>query len=139
MKNLVIILGFILSAIAGFALMNISSNIPMASGAWAVGGEKLMAVEQSAQPMIDKCRLDRLQGRLKNHEESVSCSNPAVREAFIKHGFANTEQLDEYLKLRKDYARMLDNGEIAEDRKLQLSEDAMQKLLRFAPKEEAKK
>lgn len=139
MKNAIIVFGFILCAVAGFALMNISSSIVPTSGPWAPGGKHLTAIERIMQPILDKCKLDRLQGRLKNHEESVGCSNPAMKEAFIKEGFTNEGKLDEYLKQRKDYAIMLDKNEITEDQKSGLTLEAMDKLLEFAPAEEAKK
>lgn len=139
MKNVIIVLGFILCAAAGFALMNLSSSMAPESGPWATGGKHLTAIERIMQPILDKCKLDRLQGRLKNHEESVGCSNPAMKEAFIKEGFTNTEKLDEYLKQRKDYAIMLDKYEITEDQKTGLTLEALDKLLEFAPAEEAKK
>lgn len=119
--------------------MNLSNSIRMPGGVWAAGGEKMVALEQAIQPMLDKCRLDRLQGRLKNHEESAACSNPAVREAFIKLGYTNTEKLDEYLKLRKDYSRMFDNNEISDEQKRTLTEEALQNLLSHAPAEAATK
>lgn len=139
MKKLVIIFGFILCAVAGFALMNISSTLTPYAAAWANGGVHMTAIEQKVMSMMDKCRLDRLQGRLKNHEESVGCSNPTIREAFIAEGFTNTEKLDEYLKLRQDYAKMFDAGEITADQKRDRTEDALQDMLAFAPADNAKK
>lgn len=139
MKNAIIVFGFILCAVAGFALMNISSSIVPKAGAWAMGGTHINAIERVMQPVLDKCKLDRLQGRLKNHEESVGCSNPAMKEAFVKEGFTNEEKLDEYLKQRKEYAVMLDKNEITEDQKSGLTLEALEKMLDFAPAEEVKK
>jgi hypothetical protein len=139
MKNAVIIFGFIICAIAGFALMSMSGNMHFDAGPWAQGGKHLLEVEKVAQPMMDKCKLDRLQGRLKNHEESVGCSNPTIREAFIKEGFTNLQKLDEYLNLRKEYAKKLDANEVTEDQKRSLTEEALVNMLDFAPAEPQKK
>lgn len=119
--------------------MNISSSIVPVTGDWAMGGKHITAIERVMQPVLDKCKLDRLQGRLKNHEESVGCSNPAMKDAFIREGFTNTEKLDEYLRQRKEYAVMLDESKITEDQKSGLTFEALHNMLEFAPAGEAKK
>jgi hypothetical protein len=138
MKNILIIIGFIVCAAASFGLMTISKSFVKNNGEWAPGGVHMRHVEEQAASMMDKCRLDRMEGRLKGHKESAECSNPTIRTAFAKEGFPHMDKVDEFLTQRAEYGRKADSHEITEDEMHQLGADAETYLLDSVKPEEKK-
>jgi hypothetical protein len=139
MKNLFLIIGFIVCALASFALMSLSKSFMPQLGEWNPNGTHMRHIEASAQGMLDKCKLDRLQGRLKNHQESVSCSNPVLRDAFVKEAFPHMDKVDEFLAERLEYAKKLDNNEITEDQMHDVLADAQLIMLESTKSADPKK
>lgn len=137
MKNAFVILGFIASAALGLALMQVPGMIK--PDPWAGSGEHMKHVEAATSGVIDKCRLDRMQGRLKGHVESVECANGALKAAFLKEGYPDAVALDAFLAKRLDAAKKLDAKEIEEEDEQRLLQDALSELLDAVIGKEAKK
>lgn len=132
MKNSLIVVGFIVCALASFGLMQLSKSLMKDYGEWAPDGKHMQSVENTASGMLDKCRLDRMQGRIKGHKESMECSNPAIHDAFAKEGFPHMDKVDEFLAQRVEYAKKADKNEITEEELRQLVGDAQTYLLESA-------
>lgn len=115
MKKSLVVIGFILSALLSLVLMQLPEKFYHPPAGWLNGSVHVMHVLQATQPMMDKCKLDRLQGRLKNREESVQCSNPAIREAFAAEGFPHMDKVDAFLEKKLELARQFDAQKLPEE------------------------
>lgn len=129
MKNTLLLLGFVICAILGLLLMQMPEKLLAARGPWQPGGPHINNVEFAVRSVVDKCMIERVQGRLKGHAESIKCSNPALRAAFEKEGFPQMEKLDVYLASRVEWAAKADSGEITEDDLRSELDDGLAKLL----------
>lgn len=139
MKNTFVVIGFIVCALASFGLMQLSKSIMLSQqGPWSQGEPHMKHIEAASLSMIDKCKLDRMQGTLKGYKDSMECSNPTMREAFLKEGFKDMGKVDEYLAQRVIYAGKLDAGEITEDDMRQSLEGFLAEMLAAANKAEKK-
>ncbi len=139
MKNTLLIIGFLICAAASFALMEYSKNFMKDYGEWAMDKPHMKNISMNTQSMVDKCKLDRLQGRLKGHKESAECANPTLREAFIKEGFPHVDKLDVFLAHRVELAKMADDNQISEDTLAQRISDELFTLLGTVAVEPSKK
>lgn len=124
-------MGFILSAFASFFLMQLTDAI-VKSNPWRQGGDHMQKIEASAQLVIDKCKLDKMQGRIKTFAESVVCSNPALRTAFQKEGFPHLDKVDEFLAKRVECARKLDEKPGDDSEAHSCAEGALAELIKSA-------
>jgi hypothetical protein len=138
MKKPLIVFGFILSALAGLALMQARDFVVQNKNPWSMGEAHMQRVEADAQSMLDKCKLDRMQGRLKGYAESAECSNPSLRAAFQKEGFPDMDDVDIFLKQRLQYAKMADSQQITESKMRELTDDDLAMMLESVENAEPK-
>lgn len=134
MKKCFIILGFVLFSALGFMLMQLPEKLIANRGPWESGALHMQNIDKSVMSVLDQCRLERVQGKLKGHAESAQCSTPTFRAAFEKEGFKEMGKVDEYLASRVEAARKLDNGEITDEEFRAHIGEGLEALLKFAPK-----
>jgi len=61
-----------------------------------------------------ECADKRKSGKLKNHRESVECSNPQIQKVFEHNGFPRMDLVAQYMEKRLELAEKMDRHEITQ-------------------------
>jgi hypothetical protein len=72
------------------------------------------AAAQEAQAAAEECKNRRIAGALRTHVDSVNCSNPRIRTAWVAADYPFMDLIDQILAHRLVVAERIDRGEMTE-------------------------
>lgn len=132
MRKFLTIIGFGIAVAASFTLMQMENAQKISTTPWGFDGIHVQRISRDVRAINDKCKLDRLQGRLKNKEAAAVCSNPSIREAFVKEGYPFKDKLDAFIARRLEIHKMGDEGKLSDEDMQKEQDKALGELLNEA-------